>query len=131
VSSERLFLTVDEAAGLLEVEPDRVRRALAKAASVFFPRSRLKDAEWQVHVADLREIAGGKAEQLYSVRGFAALIGFNYFTVSRAVSLGVIRHEIIRIGVGAGEKRIPESEYWRLRGKRAPRPFSFFATVPA
>lgn len=124
MSFERPHLTIEEAAVLLRVEPARIERALELAPSVFFPRSRLVRDVWYITQADLAEMMGGKVEQLYTVREFADLIGFGYFTISRRVCRGVIRH--VRV---MNKKRVPASEYWRLQGKDVPRALSFFATT--
>lgn len=115
-SGRRILFSLPELAELMDVEEGVVRNALTKERDAFFPHA-FTDAQgqWWVPVEDARRLLGRPLEQLFTIRRFAELIGYSYHETFRNVSAGRIKAEIV-----LGNKRVPESEYWKLRGKRVP-----------
>ena len=112
----RILFSLPELAEFLDVEEGALRNALVRERETFFPTA-FTDAEktWWVPVADVKRMLGRPGEQLFTIRRFAELIGYSYHETFRNVSAGRIKADLI-----LGNKRVPESEYWRLRGKKNP-----------
>jgi hypothetical protein len=108
--------TPAQLAALWDVSEAAVLRLLEPGESgmpSFFPHARRQaDGTWSIPSADVR-IQGRDPERLYTIREFSTLISYGYFTTFRHVSDGKIKHVVV-----LGQKRIPESEYWRLVTKR-------------
>lgn len=117
MKGDRMPWSVEEVAELLAVSPERVLGCLVgeKSRLLFFPGAREASGKWMIPARDVRGLRPGrKVERLYGIREFAELIGFSYHHVFKMVSAGRIQADLV-----LGEKRIAESEYWRLR--RSPR----------
>lgn len=114
------FFSSLELAELLDVEPARVSRLLERGlCSQAFEDP---PGTWWIPAPEVRRLLGGAGsiERLYSVRAFAELVGLSYFTVFRATKDKPGRPAEVRTVTILGERRIPESEYWRLTGRRRP-----------
>lgn len=101
---------------MLGVDVAKVLRLLKvpKSRALFFPGAFEQAGKWLVPARDVKRFRPGmKVERLYSIAEFAELIGFSYHHIFKQVSAGAISHELV-----LGEKRIAESEYWRIRRAR-------------
>lgn len=119
--NRRVLYAIDEVAQLLDVDPDVVRRALELEPGSYFPGAFINgDGSWVIPATDMRRLFGGREEPLFGLSRLAELLDLSYDHVRKEAKAGRIRTEMV-----LGVIRVPASEYWRLRGKRAPRSFIF------
>jgi len=116
------FFSAIEVAELLDVEEARVVRLLERGLCPQAWEDPPGSGAWWIPAPEVRRMVGGggSIERLYSVRGFAELVGLSYFTIFRATKDKPGQPAQVRTVTILGERRIPESEYWRLTGRRRP-----------
>lgn len=103
---------------MLDVSTEAV---LAACRAGIFPHASERDGEWRIPQVDARRVYPGLfpglggPQQLYTLREFAGLLGLSYDHVWRECKAWRIRTVGI---VGTEDRRVPESEYWRLVQQR-------------
>lgn len=109
-------LTISEAAALLAVPVETLRRRIAARPSFFCAVG--AGESMTLPAATVRRIAGSRLEQLWSVAEAAAWLGVSPVTVRRAIKAGKLSAVLV-----LGELRVRESA---LVAAAKPAPLSFF-----
>lgn len=109
--------TVEDAAGLLDVEPDLLRRGLELGKVGIFPGAFKDPADaWWIPERDVRALLAGRApERLLSLQSVAAMLDASYHHVFRRFKeLGLVE-SIPLLGI----QRVWERDVLRICGRKA------------